>query len=283
LLPKLRLPFIMVPFALILTLVGAAAAGQMGDANEMMEMMKMMEMKKMMDMMNMAKGWGGDYGAVGGMGGNGGNGGGNAIAPTNAPAPATNSPEDIAAYLRWCEENQVRGADQKRQTELLANYERKEAARKEESRRKMAAHEAEERQQAMESEWKMWEKKMQMTANFESLGYQIQEMKHTYYYLVTFEFLKFCKCSDFTSEVERFFHHDGFQTNSYEEFDLNDLNTVDSQDVNAVANALFALNAQDRTKAFFGGLAQSMCGGARNYFDQVIAWDKQYNFLDRLH
>jgi len=276
----LRLPITMVPFALILTLVGFAAAGQMGhDAGQMADMMKMMEMMKMQEMMNQmeaAKGWGGHHDG-GNMGGNG----GGAMA-TQAPQWSSGSQEDIAAYMKWCEENQVRIADQKRQSELLANWERKEASRKEEMKARAAKHEAEERQIAMESEWKMWEKKMQMTASFENLGYQIMEMKHTYYYLVTFEFLKFCKCSDFTSEVERFFHHEGFSSNHYEEFDLNDLNAIDSQDVNAVANALFSMSAGDQTKAFFGGLAQSMCGGARQYFDQVIQWDKQYNFLERL-
>jgi len=267
----LRLPIIMVPFALILTLVGAAAAGQMGDATQMMEMMKMMEM------MNQMKGWGGDHGGMGG------GMGGNAVA-TAAPAPnwSTGSPEDVAAYMKWCEENQIRIADQKRQTTLLQQWELKEASRKEEQKKMMAKHEAEERQMAMESEWKMWEKKMTMTANFETLGYEIMEMKHKYYYLVTFEFLKFCKCSDFTSEIERFFHHDGFETNNYEEFDLSDLNAIDSQNVGAVAQALFSMSKVDQTKAFFGSLAQAMCGGARNYFDQVVAWDKQYNFLERL-
>jgi len=268
-LPLLRQPTIMVPFTIILTVVGLAAAnaGGMGDNAQMMEMMKMMEMMQMM------KGWGGDHG--GSAGGN---------MPTAAPAPqwSTGSPEDIAAYMKWCEENQVRIAEQKRQTQLLQEWERKEAARKEAMKREMQKHEAEERKEAMESEWKMWEKKMTMTASFEKLGYEIMEMKHKYYYMVTFEFLKFCKCSDFTSEIERFFHHEGFETKNYEEFDLADLNAIDSQDVNSVANALFAMNNMDRTKAFFGGLAQSMCGGARAYFDQVVAWENQFNFLERL-
>jgi len=260
----------MVPFALILALVGAAAAGQMGDNNQMMEMMQMMQMMQQM------KGWGNDHA--------GGNMGGNAVAATAAPAPqwATGSPEDVAAYMKWCEENQIRIADQKRQSQLLIQWEQKEAHRVEAQKKEMHMHEAKERQEAMESEWKMWEKKMTMTANFESLGYQIMEMKHKYYYVVTFEFLKFCKCSDFTAEIERFFNHEGVETKSYEEFDLNDLNAIDSQDVNAVAQALFSMTKGDQIKAFYGSLAQAMCGGARNYFDQVVAWDKQYNFLERL-
>jgi len=257
----------MVPFAVFMTVLGlAAAAGhEGGDNNQMMEMMKMMEMMQMM------KGWGSYSGGMN-------------QGPTAAPAPSwsTGSPEDVAAYLKWCEENQVRIAEQKRQTQLLQEWEKKEAARKEAMKKEVMRKEAEEREEAMKSEWKMWEKKMTMTASFEKLGYEIMEMKHKYYYMVTFEFLKFCKCSDFTSEIERFFHHEGFETANYEEFDLSDLQGIDSQDVNQVAQALSQLNQIDQTKAFFGGLATAMCGGAREYFDQVVAWENQFNFLERL-
>merc|ERR1712109_232439 len=120
----------------------------------------------------------------------------------------------------------------------------------------------------MMAEWKMWEKKMQMTASFDSLGYEIMEMKHKY--------------SDFTAEIERFFMHDGVST-KYEEFELSDLGAIDSTDPNAVAQKLVQLSKGDQIKAFFGGLAEAMCGGARTYFEQVEAWEKQYNFLERLH
>merc|ERR1712154_548563 len=122
-----------------------------------------MQMMQMMQMMQQMKGWGGDSHGMGGMG----------QGPTAAPSWSTGSPEDVAAYLKWCEENQVRIAEQKRQTQLLQEWERKEAARKEAMKKEMMAKEAEERKEAMESEWKMWEKKMTMTASFEKLGYEI--------------------------------------------------------------------------------------------------------------
>merc|ERR1712212_1256864 len=124
----------------------------------------------------------------------------------------------------------------------------------------------------MESEWKMWEKKLTQTVSFDALSYKINEMKHQYYYMMVFEFLKFCKCSDFTTEVERFFHHDGFSTDRYEEFDLEDLNGIDVGDVGTVAQALNQLSQQDQLKAFFGGLSNAMCTAARTYFDQVGLW-----------
>jgi len=252
----------MVPIAFLLPLVAVASAGNHDyDQNMMMNMMNMM------NAMQQAKGWG------------------NWQAPTAAPAPqwSTGSPEDIAAYLKWCEENQVRIADQARQKKLLAEWEKKEMERKEEAKRMEMMREAAERQTAMEPEWKMWEKKLTQTVSFDALSYKINEMKHQYYYMMVFEFLKFCKCSDFTTEVERFFHHDGFSTDRYEEFDLEDLNGIDVGDVGTVAQALNQLSQGDQLKAFFGGLSNAMCTAARTYFDQVVEWDKQYDFLNKVY
>merc|ERR1712223_2091468 len=196
--------------------------------------------------MNQAKGWG--------------------AKTTEAPAKADDwynmqNSADYEAYLKWCEENRARQAEFAKQQELLNEFKAREEARKMEMEKERAKMEAEERQKNMMAEWKMWEKKMQMTASFESL--------------------KFCKCSDFTAEIERFFMHDGVCT-KYQEFELSDLGAIDSTDPNAVAQKLVRLTKGDQIKAFFGGLAEAMCGGARTYFEQVEAWEKQYNFLERL-
>jgi len=256
----LRQPITMVPIAFLLPLVAVASAGNY-DANQLMQMMNMM------NAMQQAKGWG------------------NWQAPTAAPAPqwSTGSPEDIAAYLKWCEENQVRIADQARQKKLLAEWEKKEHERKEEMKRMAMVKEAAERQAAMESEWKMWEKKLTQTVSFDALGEKIRDMKAHYYYMMVFEFLKFCKCTDFTVEVERFFHHDGFATDRYEEFDLEGLDFPESNVIEDVAQALYLKDQAYQTKAFFGGLANSMCTGARQYFEQVVEWDKQYDFLNKVY
>merc|ERR1712019_36813 len=110
-----------------------------------------------------------------------------------------------------------------------------------------------------------------------------QEMKHKYYYTVVMEFMKFCKCDDFSGEIERFFGHDGVSY-KHEEFDLADLglNAVSGQDAFQVAQALNNISKEDQIKAFFGGLAERMCEGARTYYNQVAAWEKQYRFLERL-
>merc|ERR1711963_605407 len=124
------------------------------------------------------------------------------------------------------------------------------------------------------------ERQQQLLVQFKAM-----EMKHRYYSLVVMEFLKFCKCTDKASQIQAFF---GTQTSrgdlSYEEFDLSDLGLTQAQstDARAVAQAVMGLSAQEKVKAYFYGLATQMCEGANDYFDQVEAWEKQYNFLEKL-
>merc|ERR1712154_712164 len=180
-----RHPSIMVPIALLLVLPLVAATG-----HDMQDMMKMMEM---MEMMNKMKGWGDKSMEMGSMEDSkeedsremmGGQQGGELFNMQNR--------EDYEAYLKWCEENRARNAEFQEQQRLLDMFKQREEAKKE----------AKEKKQNMMAEWKQWEKQMEMVASFDKLGYEIMEMKGKYYYTVTFEFMKFCKCSDFAGKVE---------------------------------------------------------------------------------
>jgi hypothetical protein len=133
----------------------------------------------------------------------------------------------------------------------------------------------------MMQQYMTWQRKLEETQEFESLTYKLAEMKHVYSFAVTAEFLKFCKCSDFTEDLEKFFMHDGV-TVSHQEFNLDDLEGINSNDAVAVAQALANRPKADQVKAFFGGLAQSMCAGAEAYTRQLVEWEKQYNFMERL-
>merc|ERR1711963_236676 len=111
----------------------------------------------------------------------------------------TNS-ADYEAYLKWCQENKMRMQEQERQQQLLVQFKAMEEKRKQE--KKKIEMEAKEREENMMAQWKGWEQRMKMSSNFEHLGYEIMEMKMKYYYMVTFEFLKFCKCQDKTSQIQ---------------------------------------------------------------------------------
>merc|ERR1719239_1143961 len=153
--------------------------------------------------------------------------------PTAAPAMNLNTKEEYDAYLKWCEENKAKLAEQQKQQELLD-------------------------------------------------AWRAREAKHKYYEMVVFEQLRFCRCSDFTEDVGRYFNREEFH--KYEEFDIDDLglNAIQSQNVNDVANALNLLSEEDRIKQFFGGLGNALCEGARRYIEQVEDWEKQHNFMDNL-
>merc|ERR1712213_177835 len=231
--------------ALVLPL---AAAGF--DAQQMMQMMQMM---------NAAKGWG------------------------SSEQPGSN--QGVIQQQVNQQQQQQRQQEQQKQQQLLNQFKAMEEQRQKEMEKQRIEAEAKERQENMMTQWKQWEQKMKMSSNFESLGIEIMEMKHRYYSLVVMEFLKFCKCADKASQIQAFF---GTQSSrgdiSYEEFDLSDLGLTQAQstDARAVAQAVMGLSAQEKVKAYFYGLATQMCEGANDYFDQVEAWEKQYNFLEKL-
>jgi len=240
------------------------------------------QMMQMMQMMNMAKGWGSENANMGGsvmqqqM---------NQQQQQQQWQGMTNS-ADYEAYLKWCEENKVRQQEQAKQQELLNQFKAMEQKRKQEMEREKVEMEAKERQQSMMAQWKSWEQKMKMSTNFEHMGVEIMEVKGKYYYMVVNEFLKFCKCTDRASQIQAFFGSNEVSDNKmdYEEFDLSDLGITEAQsnDPVAVARALLGVSQEDQVKAYFSGLAMSMCEAANAYYDQVETWEKQFNFIAKL-
>jgi len=194
------------------------------------------------------------------------------------------SQEDYEAYLKYCEERKVAAATREQHEKLMEMYKKKEEEKKEKERHKRMENEAHEKHEMMMSQFKAMEKRVEETEKFEKLGYELMEMKAKYTFMVTAEFLKFCKCSDFTSDLERFFMQNDISVFS-EEYDLDDLDDLEGIDTNdpvAVAQALANRPLVEQVAAFFGGLADAMCDGARDYVDQIEAYEKQYNFLERL-
>lgn len=234
----------------------------------MMQNMQNMMMQNMMQNMN-GWGWGGKQEQQGGNMQQGGNWWG------------MQSQEDYEAYMKWCEENKMRQQEQEKQRELIEMWHKQEEHRKMEAEKEKQMREASERQENMMSQWKMWEKRLEMQHEFDDLAYAVMEMKHKYMYTVTMEFLKFCQCSDFTADLERFFMHDGVSYQG-EDWELDDLNGIDTDDPVAVARVLVNVPKVDQIKAFFGGLATSMCLGGRGYVQQLMQWQKDTKFLDRL-
>jgi len=260
----------MVP-AIVLCLVLPALVASDGHVGGGGMQGQMQQMMQMMQMANMMKGWG--------WGGE---------APKQEQAKEwynAQSTEDYEAYLKWCEENKQRQEEQKHQQELLDMFKAREAKRKEEMEKERMEDEKEEREKSMMAQWKNWEKQLSYVHEFDELAYEIAEEKMELYHMVLNSFLKFCKCNDYSEQITAFFSKDGMvKSNNYAEFDLSDLGltAAQSQDPNAVAQAILPLTEQERVKQYFGGLAYAMCEGARSYYDQVHQWERDFNFLERL-
>jgi len=249
----------MVPVLFLLVALPFASCG-MPDMAEMAEFMNMMKVYEA------TKGWGSKLPEV----------------PTQAPAMSMHTKEEYEAYLKWCEENKAKEAEQAKQQELLNAWRAREAERKKAAEEAKLAAEARERHENQMAQWKMWEKQMEMSAVFDTISAQVTDVKHKYYEMIVFEQLRFCRCSDFTEDVGRYFNREEFH--KYEEFDIEDLglNAVQGQNPNDVAAALNALSEEDRIKQFFGGLGDALCRGARDYIEDVEGWERQYNFLTNL-
>merc|ERR1712002_159462 len=98
---------------------------------------------------------------------------------------------------------------------------------------------------------------------------------------LTMEFLKFCRCADYTTHLQRYLIHGDltYAPGMGETYLLEDLEGIDTNDVNAVATRLAGLSQAQQTKAYFGGLIGSMCDSVKGYVEQVKQWEAQYNFM----
>jgi len=189
--------------------------------------------------------------------------------------------EDYEAYMKWCEENRARTAEFQQQQRLLEQFQQRQSAQREEQSQSQVKAEAEEKQRSSMAEWKMMEKQMEAVAEFDKFGQEIMEMKASYYYKLTFQFLKFCKCTDFTGELDLIFTGSSSEA---KEFDLDSMedNIEITDDPVQVAQALAQRPVGEQVLAMFGGLAEAMCAGAERYTEQIENWEKEHHFLERL-
>jgi len=254
----------MVPLACLLVLLPLAFAGSQ---EEMMQMMA----QQMMQQQMMQKGWGYQQPMM------------NMQQQHPQPQQPAQSKEDYEAYLKWCEERRLAMAEQEQQKKLLEEFQKVQDNNKREREEARAAGEQKERREAMMAHFRQLQMKTQELASFDNVMDKFVEMKHQYMFAVVMEFLKFCKCSDFTSELERYFQHGdyGYQAGQY--FDIDDLKGfIDTNNADAIARRIANLPVVDQVKAFFGGLAYQMCQGGKAYVMTIKGYEQKYNFLERL-
>merc|ERR1712168_1653320 len=196
----------------------------------------------------------------------------------------TQSAEDSEAFQKWCEERERLKKESEQKERLMRMYEEQEKARKEMMEKEKAERDARERHEAMLAQYNEWQMKLTQVQHFEKIEYELQELNHKYMYAITTEVLKFCNCDDWIDDLGKYFNHEGF-TADHDDWDLDDLESVDYKDnsqIAVVAEQTYRRSEEDRTKLFFGGVSRAFCNGARSYLSQVMQWDMDRGFMDKL-
>jgi len=189
--------------------------------------------------------------------------------------------EDYAAYLKWCEERRMAMAEQEAQERLLREMEQRTEEKKREMEHEKAMKEMEHKRESMMHQVRMWQAQLNRAEEFDDSMEKYTNMKIKYMFSLTMDFLKFCRCSDYTAHLQRYLHHDGdtYEPGHSDAYNLDDLEGVDITSVDAVAQRMATLSQQEQVKLFFGGIIASMCGSVKTYVDQVKSWESQYNFM----
>jgi len=189
--------------------------------------------------------------------------------------------EDYNAYVRWCEERRMAIAEQEEQQNMLMQITRHAEEKKHAAAQEHAMKEQKMKRETMVAQWRMWQATLSQADQFDGLMDKYGEMKIHYMFSLTMDFLKFCRCSDYTGHLQRYLIHSGqtYEPGMTDAFNLDQLEGIDTSNVDAVAQRLALLGEGDQIKAFFGGVINSMCDSVKSYVNQVEAWETQYNFM----
>jgi len=133
----------------------------------------------------------------------------------------------------------------------------------------------------MVAQWRMWERQLKQTEEYEGSMAKYTEMKVKYMFSLTMDYLKFCKCSDDTSALQKYLRYGDMQyePGMSEAYDLSELDGVDINDEEAVAQRMATLPEADQIKLFFTGMVMTTCDAVKAYISQLKQWETQYNFM----
>jgi len=192
------------------------------------------------------------------------------------------SEEDKEAYLKWCEERKLQMKEQEEAQALLKQITQAAEEKKREAMHEKMMKEAKMKRENMVAQWRMWQNQLKQTEEYDSSMSKYTEMKVKYMFSLTMDFLKFCKCSDYTGPLQRYLRYGemSYEPGMTEAYDLSELEGIDINNEEAVAQRMATLSDQDQIKLFFTGMIMSTCDAVKVYIKQLEQWEKQYNFLD---
>jgi len=191
------------------------------------------------------------------------------------------SEEDKEAYLRWCEERKLQMHEQEEQQRLLREIQEKAAEKTREAAREKMMREAKSKRDSMVAQWRMWQNQIKQAEEYTGNFEKYEAMKIKYMFTLTMDYLKFCRCSDYTAPLQRYLLHDGvtYEPGMSEAYSLDELEGIDITDEEAVAQRMATLSNEDGIKLFFHGIITTTCESVRAYVKQLETWEKQYNFM----
>jgi len=191
------------------------------------------------------------------------------------------SQEDQEAYMKWCEERKMQMKEQEEAKELLEKIMKQaEDKKREESREKMMK-EAKSKRESMVAQWRMWQAQLKMADEFDSSMSKYTEMKVKYMFTLTMDYLKFCKCSDDTAHLQKYLMHDGqtYEPGMGDAFSLDELEGVDINDEEAVAQRMASLSDKDNIQLYFTGMVMTTCDAVKQFIATLKKNEDRFNFI----
>merc|ERR1719245_290337 len=191
------------------------------------------------------------------------------------------SEEDQEAYLKWCEERKLQMKEQEEAQMLLKQISQAAEEKKREAMHEKMMKEAKMKRENMVAQWRMWQNQLKQVEEYEGSMTKYTEMKVKYMFSLTMDFLKFCKCSDNTADLQRYLRYGDmtFVPGLNEAYDLSELEGIDINNEEAVAQRMATLSDQDQIKLFFTGMIMTTCDSVKSYIGQLKQWETQYNFM----
>jgi len=191
------------------------------------------------------------------------------------------SEEDKEAYLRWCEERKLQMKEQEEAQALLKQITEAAEEKKREAMHEKMMKEAKMKRENMVSQWRMWQSQLKQTEEYDGAMEKYTEMKVKYMFSLTMDFLKFCKCSDNTGDLQRYLRYGEltYVPGMSEAYDLSELDGIDINNEEAVAQRMATLSDKDQIQLFFTGMIMTTCDAVKGYIGQLKQWEQQYNFM----
>merc|ERR1711963_884540 len=105
------------------------------------------------------------------------------------------------------EEGKLQMKEQEEAQELLKQITEAAEEKKREAMKEKMMKEAKMKRENMVAQWRMWQSQLKQTEEYDGAIEKYTEMKVKYMFSLTMDFLKFCKCSDNTGDLQRYLRY----------------------------------------------------------------------------